>query len=122
MLQKKVKKKQKRPDSLFYYINVLIHFGYVWLIYTSCARSPHHSICCCCIYEMSGSSGHVEMSDFARRSWANYLARMPQPRMEYNWMIENFSLDHYKQDLLDICASAATTPRVDRDHHNEEVN
>ena len=74
---------------------------------------------------MSGSSGHVEMSNFTRCSWDKYLVRMPQLRMEHNWMIETLSPDHYRQELLDLCASAATTPRVDRDHHHydaEEVN
>ena len=54
-----------------------------------------------------------EMSDFAKASWARYLARMPQFKMEHNWMITPESEANLRQELRNFCASAATTPRVD---------
>ena len=53
------------------------------------------------------------MSDFAKASWARYLARMPQFKMEHNWMITPESEANFRQELRNLCASAA--PRVDND-------
>jgi isopropylmalate/homocitrate/citramalate synthase len=62
------------------------------------------------------SNETIIMSDFAKASWAKYLARMPLPKMEHNWMISPESDANFRQELRDFCASAA--PRV---HHQDAI-
>jgi hypothetical protein len=62
-------------------------------------------------------SGVIMMSDFAKASWAKYMARMPQFKAENNWMMSTSQQD-FRQELRDFCASVATTPRVD---HGDEI-
>ena len=51
------------------------------------------------------------MDNFAKESWARYLARMPQIKPEHNWMTSAEASANFRQQVKDLYDSRANTPR-----------